>query len=178
MIFFNSLIYMPYDFTAVKKSHTSMNWPNFWSSLIASALMMELVLKMVLRMVKPWLSLTFVLQPFFSRSSMQFRLLSNTAIKRIVLPLAPDASTSAPDKIYRNRTIHVFLTCQYVKCEANSAWYLLYEPLWTTNSRTELKLKDLRIKAKMNVHINFPCPKYINFQFAQYLTKKMHFKIS
>lgn len=129
MIFFNSLIYMPYDFTAVKKSHTSMNWPNFWSSLIASALMMELVLKMVLRMVKPWLSLTFVLQPFFSRSSMQFRLLSNTAIKRIVLPLAPDASTSAPDKIYRNRTIHVFLTCQYVKCEANSAWYLLYEPL-------------------------------------------------
>lgn len=24
----------------------------------------------------------------------------------------------------------------------------------------------------MNVHINFPCPKYINFQFAQYLTKK------
>lgn len=80
--------------------HRSFNWPNFWSSLIASALMMELVLKMVLRMVKPWLSLTFVLQPFFSRSSIQFRLLSNTAINRIVLPLAPDASTSAPDNIY------------------------------------------------------------------------------
>lgn len=98
-----TLFYAAWLFKKVKTTciyHRSFNWPNFWSSLIASALMMELVLKMVLRMVKPWLSLTFVLQPFFSRSSIQFRLLSNTAINRIVLPLAPDASTSAPDNIY------------------------------------------------------------------------------
>lgn len=69
---------------------------------------MELVLNIVRRMVKPWLSLMLLLQPFFNRSSMQFKLLSITARNKMVLPFAPVASTLAPvQKKNKQKTKHI-----------------------------------------------------------------------
>ena len=69
---------------------------------------MELVLNIVRRMVKPWLSLMLLLQPFFNRSSMQFKLLSITARNKMVLPFAPVASTLAPVQKTKNKKSNTY----------------------------------------------------------------------